>query len=186
MDFHIFILSVLDLVGSPYWWGKGDASKLGYVARGYDCSGFVCAVLHRCGVLARGDYGASALFDMSDPVSVPQLGDLVFWDAGGGVCHVGFFLHRDAAGRILTVSANGSGSSVRGDNPDAHVMVRWDYWASARVAGFRRCRLQTFTPAERAEWSKWAPASMGPFVSSWSRVSAAAADVLPLFLGGGR
>lgn len=58
-------------LGVKYVWG-------GYTPSGFDCSGFVCYVLNKCGYNV-GRTTAQGLFDMTKRVKSPQAGDLVFW-----------------------------------------------------------------------------------------------------------
>ncbi|WCK56008.1 NlpC/P60 family protein [Aneurinibacillus sp. Ricciae_BoGa-3] len=77
------ISTAKSLQGVPYRWG-------GTTASGFDCSGYVNYVYKKNGInLPR---TTSEMYSQSHSVSNPQPGDLVFFNTGGGVSHVGVYV----------------------------------------------------------------------------------------------
>ena len=69
-------------MGTPYVYGGEDPS-------GFDCSGFTQYVFAQVGISL--PHSSSAQSAMVEPVTDPQLGDLVFFTGSGGVYHVAIY-----------------------------------------------------------------------------------------------
>lgn len=117
------VAKLLEAIGTPYHWAKGDLKTVKWLDTGYDCSGFAQAALWAIGILKQGvwvDITAAGLKDSCDAIKPEesQAGDLFFYGSptinhvtvalGGGQC----------------IGANGGGSGTKGDDPKACVQVR--------------------------------------------------------------
>ena len=120
----------LSLLGAPYRNGGADPD-------GFDCSGFVQYVFARAGTALPRSVANQA--EAGEPVAPDEVeaGDLVFFETGGGVSHVGI-----ALGDGTFVHAPSSGGVVRVERLDSA------YW-SRRYAGARKVTGFLPTPVSR-------------------------------------
>ena len=84
-------------LGAPYVYG-------GSTPNGFDCSGYVSYVLKEAGKLSS-TLSTVGLYNISQKVSTPQIGDLVFFSGTykSGLSHVGIYL-----GNNLMINASGN------------------------------------------------------------------------------
>ena len=91
--------------GTPYIWGGDDAIA------GFDCSGFCIEILQSVGILPKGDWTASGLWDRFAPLRMEREGPgrLVFCKTPSGLIrHIEFCI-----GDGLSIGASGGGSGTR-------------------------------------------------------------------------
>lgn len=84
-------------LGVPYVFG-------GTTPNGFDCSGYISYVFKKAGILDT-NYNSSGLYAISEKVSTPQVGDLVFFSGTykEGISHVGIYI-----GDNKMINASGS------------------------------------------------------------------------------
>lgn len=93
----------LTFYNKPYIWG-GEGPE------GYDCSGFVQALLQKAGIDPKGDQSAHDLYDYfvkNGALNYFGLGSLAFYGSRERIIHVGFCIDQ----RIM-ISASGGGRNV--------------------------------------------------------------------------
>lgn len=73
------------------------------------CAGFVNAILKMNGIQGSGSMSAQSLLNVGQPTNNPQKGDLVVFNRGGGLGHVGFYMGTNADGSILVLGGNQGG-----------------------------------------------------------------------------
>lgn len=117
------LFRAMALVGTPYRWGGNNP------AGGFDCSGLVDYIYRNATGLQlprtsgeMADMGAHKVRRMTQLVS----GDLVFFDIGGRISHVGVYV-----GKGRFVHAPNSGGTVRLDDIDG------PYWGNHFAYGRR-------------------------------------------------
>lgn len=132
------IRELVGLVGTRYWWGKGDPSTL-WPPEECDCSGWHQMVLVWLGILSpeEPDRSAHGLAMISDPIGnrEPKLGDGAYYgkkrDGKMRITHV-----MTCLGGGWVLGARGGGSKTKGDNPKAYVDLRKvDYRSDLVVVG---------------------------------------------------
>lgn len=96
-DASILIAIAHKYLGAPYVYG-------GSTPNGFDCSGYVSYVLKEAGKLSS-TLNTTGLYNISQKVSTPQIGDLVFFSGTykPGLSHVGIYL-----GNNLMINASGN------------------------------------------------------------------------------
>lgn len=117
------LFRAMALVGTPYRWGGNSP------AGGFDCSGLVDYIYrHATGLELPRTSGEMADLDARKVKRMTQLvsGDLVFFDIGGHISHVGVYV-----GKGRFVHAPNSGGTVRLDDIDG------PYWAEHFAFGRR-------------------------------------------------
>lgn len=90
------------------------------------CAAFVDAVLHASGGAGTGKLNAKSYLNWGQPVTEPQPGDIVVFDRGGGMGHVGFFASSNPDGTINVLGGNQSDS------------VKLSIFKTDNVLGYRR------------------------------------------------
>jgi cell wall-associated NlpC family hydrolase len=116
------------LVGTPYEW-SGDNPQ------GFDCSGFVGAVLRSVGIMANGEdltaEGIRAkLFQFSN--GYPMAGSVVFYGSGDIATHVGFMV---SDREVLEAGGGGSKTKTKEDADDHNAFVRGRPYDYRRILG---------------------------------------------------
>ena len=110
-----YLLKVLSYVGTPYLWGaKGMRYYTGLLTPAFalDCSGGVTVAAQAAGGPdLRDTHKAHRLADESEPVEVPEPGDLAFYGLGK-VVHVMTVLSRLPSGEVFVVGPSGGDSST--------------------------------------------------------------------------
>jgi cell wall-associated NlpC family hydrolase len=103
------LFRAIALVGTPYHWGGNTPQS------GFDCSGLVGYVYQDAGgvTLPRTSTEMSELGRRKLAIDTLQAGDLVFFESGGRVGHVGIYV-----GERRFVHAPNSGGTVRLDSLD--------------------------------------------------------------------
>jgi cell wall-associated NlpC family hydrolase len=117
------LFRAIGLVGTPYRWGGNTP------AGGFDCSGLVDYIYRNAtGLELPRTSGEMADMDAHKVKRMTQLvsGDLVFFDIGGRISHVGVYV-----GKGRFVHAPNSGGTVRLDDIDG------PYWAEHFAFGKR-------------------------------------------------
>ena len=117
------LFRAMALVGTPYRWGGNSP------AGGFDCSGLVDYIYrHATGLELPRTSGEMADMDAQKIKRMTKLvsGDLVFFDIGGRISHVGVYV-----GKGRFVHAPNTGGTVRLDNIDG------PYWAEHFAYGRR-------------------------------------------------
>lgn len=117
------LFRAMALVGTPYRWGGNSP------AGGFDCSGLVDYIYRNAtGLELPRTSGEMADMDARKVKRMTQLvsGDLVFFDIGGRISHVGVYV-----GKGRFVHAPNSGGTVRMDDIDG------PYWAEHFAFGRR-------------------------------------------------
>jgi len=117
------LFRAMALVGTPYRWGGNSP------AGGFDCSGLVDYIYRNAtGLELPRTSGEMADMDAHKVKRMTQLvsGDLVFFDIGGRISHVGVYV-----GKGRFVHAPNSGGTVRLDDIDG------PYWAEHFAFGKR-------------------------------------------------
>lgn len=117
------LFRAMALVGTPYRWGGNSPSG------GFDCSGLVDYIYRNAtGLELPRTSGEMAGMDARKVRRMTQLvsGDLVFFDIGGHISHVGVYV-----GKGRFVHAPNSGGTVRLDDIDG------PYWAEHFAFGRR-------------------------------------------------
>jgi len=117
------LFRAMALVGTPYRWGGNSP------AGGFDCSGLVDYIYRNAtGLELPRTSGEMADMDARKVKRMTQLvsGDLVFFDIGGRISHVGVYV-----GKGRFVHAPNSGGTVRLDDIDG------PYWAEHFAFGKR-------------------------------------------------
>lgn len=100
-------------LGYPYVWGGSNPNT------SFDCSGFLSWVLTNSGVCNTGRLGATALYNLCTPVSIPRPGDLVFFKGTydtPGVSHCGLYV--------------GDGVMLHCGDPIGYANLNTSYWQS--------------------------------------------------------
>jgi cell wall-associated NlpC family hydrolase len=122
---------LLEAIGTPYHWAKGDLTNAEWPPRQVDCSGFAQNALYAINIVNRdawGDMTANSLAGICDAIYVPgkagkvedcQVGDLCFYGKPGKIWHVTVYLERG-----MCIGANGGGSKTEGEDDNACVQVR--------------------------------------------------------------
>lgn len=117
------LFRAIALVGTPYRWGGNTP------AGGFDCSGLVDYIYRAAtGIALPRTSHDMARMDATKVRRMTQLasGDLVFFDIGGAISHVGVYV-----GKGRFVHAPNSGGTVRLDNLDG------PYWGDHFAYGRR-------------------------------------------------
>lgn len=117
------LFRAIALVGTPYRWGGNTP------ASGFDCSGLVDYIYrHATGLELPRTSSEMADMDVHKVKQMTKLvsGDLVFFDIGGHISHVGVYV-----GKGQFVHAPNTGGTVRLDNIDG------PYWADHFAYGRR-------------------------------------------------
>jgi peptidoglycan DL-endopeptidase CwlO len=110
-------------IGTPYLWAGEDP-------KGFDCSGYTSYVyLKRSITLAR---RASEQYDKSIKIKQSEVtvGDLVFFDSGSGISHVGIMLSTGNEPMVMIHSSSSKGVIIT-------EIEKSDYWLK-RLSGFGR------------------------------------------------
>jgi hypothetical protein len=108
-------------IGVPYVWAGNDPN-------GFDCSGFTCYVFGKSGkALPR---RAVEQFEDSRKVKEPlvQKGDLVFFDNGSGISHVGMLISEKGQPLVMIHASSSQGVVIT-------EIEKSEYWLS-RLKGF--------------------------------------------------
>lgn len=117
------LFRAIGLVGTPYHWGGNTP------AGGFDCSGLVDYIYRTAaGIKLPRTSQAMSAMDVRKVRRMTQLasGDLVFFDVGGSISHVGVYV-----GKGRFVHAPNSGGTVRLDDIDG------PYWGEHFAYGKR-------------------------------------------------
>jgi cell wall-associated NlpC family hydrolase len=117
------LFRAMALVGTPYHWGGNTPES------GFDCSGLVDYIYrHAADIVLPHNSGAMARVDGRKVKRMRDLmsGDLVFFDIGGDISHVGVYV-----GKGRFVHAPNSGGTVRLDDIDG------PYWRDHFAYGKR-------------------------------------------------
>jgi len=102
-------------LGTPYKWA-GESPK------GFDCSGFTCYIMHQFGKTIPRSSGDQYKDATKIKIKEAQPGDLIFFDSGSGINHVGMVVSND--GEVINMIHSSTSSGVILTNIAAS-----DYWS---------------------------------------------------------
>ena len=99
-------------LGARYWWGANGPDN-------FDCSGFVYWTHNKAGIRI-GRTTAAGYSQMGKPIPYSELkiGDVITFDYGSGVAHIGIYI-----GNGQMINALGKGSGTVGQYPDQCVKI---------------------------------------------------------------
>lgn len=114
---EIIITSAKKHIGTPYKWAGNTPS-------GFDCSGFICYVMKEQGVAlprrSSDQYAESKKLKRKNV----QMGDMVFFNNGSGVSHVGFVVSKKGAPIVMIHSSSSKGVIITNIEDSEYWMKR--------------------------------------------------------------
>ena len=99
-------------LGARYWWGANGPTY-------FDCSGFIYWTHNQAGIkLPRTTAEGYSKMGYEVPFSQIQVGDVITFDYGSGVAHIGIYI-----GNNQMIHASGQGSGTTGQYPNQCVKI---------------------------------------------------------------